>query len=184
MKNAGKKFEETIKKSIETSTQFIIRLQDPPQSFIQSEYSKFSNQNPCDYILYDSQYRILMLLELKSTKYKSMNFQLNIDDKQNKMIKYHQIESLSKYSSYNGVLSGFLFNFRDEKNKIERTYFQNVIDFNKMISLLEKKSFNEIDLLMNNSIRLQGKKLRVNYIWDMKQLILDIRKQKEGMKHE
>lgn len=176
MKNSGKKFEELFKNSVNREKHLLIRIPDPPQSFIKSEYSKFSNENPCDFILYDTDTNLMYLLELKTTKYKSMNFQLNEDDNQHKMIKYHQINSLTKYSKYNGVISGFVFNFRDEEHQIERTYFQNIIDFNNMVNKLDKKSFNEINLLTNNSIKINGNKKRVNYKWDVEKLLKIISK--------
>lgn len=182
MKNPGKKFEDVFKKSINKEKHLLLRIPDPPQSFIKSEYSKFSNENPCDFVLFDTETKLMCLLELKTTKYKSMNFQINKEDKQQKMIKYHQINSLTKFSNYDGVVAGFVFNFRDEDKKLERTYFQRVVDFNKMINNLDKKSFNEMDLLLNNAIKIHGIKKRVNYKWDIEGLLYNI--VKEGMKYE
>ena len=87
------------------------------------------------------------------------------------MIHKHQINGLQEMSKINGVVSGFLFNFRDEKNNIERTYFQNIWDFFEMIEVLEKKSFNEKDLLKYSPIPIVGKKKRVNYSWDMEKFL-------------
>lgn len=182
MKNPGKKFEDVFKKSINKEKHLLLRIPDPPQSFIKSEYSKFSNENPCDFVLFDTDTKLMCLLELKTTKYKSMNFQIDKEDKQQKMIKYHQINSLTNFSHYDGVVAGFIFNFRDEDKKLERTYFQRVVDFNNMINNLDKKSFNEMDLFLNNAIKIHGIKKRVNYKWDIEGLLYNI--VKEGMKHE
>ena len=76
------------------------------------------------------------------------------------MIHKHQINGLQEMSKINGVVSGFLFNFRDEKNNIERTYFQNIWDFFEMIEVLEKKSFNEKDLLKYSPTPIVGKSMR------------------------
>lgn len=83
------------------------------------------------------------------------------------MIHKHQINGLQEMSQINGVVAGFVFNFRNEKEKIETTQFQDVWDFFDMIESLDKKSFNEKDLLNQNPIQIYGKKKRVNYTWDM-----------------
>ena len=167
MKNVGKIFEQTIKSSIPDYC-LLIRLPDPPHSFTQRSDTRFSIKNPCDYICYDSKSKMIYFFELKTTAYKSMSFE-DIDSKesQNKMIHAHQIEGLTKFSKYDGVCAGFFFNFRDEVNNMERTYFQNIIDFNKMCCSINKKSFNELDLIMNNAIKIQGAKKRTRYTWDI-----------------
>lgn len=167
MKNAGKIFEEDIKKSMPDYV-VLIRLNDSPQVFKQSSTTRFTLKTPCDYIAFDTNSKILYFFELKSTKYKSISFE-DIDKKeqQSKMIHKHQILGLKKYSEYNSVKAGFLFNFRDEKNNIERTYFQDIIDFESMCKKINKHSFNEIDLCLNNSVKINGNKKRVRYNWDI-----------------
>ncbi len=83
------------------------------------------------------------------------------------MIHKHQIMALLEYEKYNNVSSGFLFNFRNEKTGSEITYYQSICDFLRMINEINKKSFNEKDLLKYNPIEIIGKKKRVNYLWDI-----------------
>lgn len=91
-----------------------------------------------------------------------------IEGKQSsKMIHKHQITALLNYCKFDNVISGFIFNFRDEEKNIETTYFQSIDDFIAMINSINKKSFNERDLQIHNSKRIKGVKKRVNYIWDL-----------------
>lgn len=170
-KNSGKVFEDSFKKSVPDYC-LLQRLNDSPQAFKQSNLTRFTPNNPCDFFLFDSMSRILYCLELKTTKYKSIAFEdINSDKPQNKMIHKNQIISLTNFSNFNHVIAGFLFNFRDEVNCIERTYFQDITSFNKMCSEINKSSFNEMDLILYNSVKIDGKKKRVNYIWDINKLL-------------
>lgn len=93
---------------------------------------------------------------------------INIEEKQSsKMIHKHQILALLDYFKFDNVISGFIFNFRDEEKSIETTYFQSIDDFVSMVNSINKKSFNERDLLTHNSKKIKGVKKRVNYIWDL-----------------
>lgn len=169
--NAGKKFEDIFKKSI-PSYCMIHRLKDTAQSYNNSKATRFTWNNPCDFFCFDSQSHLLYALELKSTKFKNMSFQKDKDDNQSKMIKYHQIESLRKLSKYDGIIAGFILNFRDEEKGIERTYFQNIKDFEAMCKKINKVSFNEIDLIMNgNAIKITGIKKRINYQWNIDEFL-------------
>ena len=175
MKNVGKIFEESFRKSIPSSS-LLIRLNDAPQAFSKSNLTKFTRRNPCDFILFDCLHKILIPIELKTTKYKSISFEdANGDNNQNKMIHKHQIVGLTEFSKYNCVIPGFLFNFRDEKNNCERCYFQRINDFNTMVESIDKKSFNELDLLTcGNAIKLQGELKRTRYRWDVFKMLDDI----------
>lgn len=174
MQNSGKIFEQQFKKSIPEYC-LLQRLNDTAQSFKKSNFARFTPQNPCDFFLFDSQSHILYCLELKSTKYKSMGFEdVDKDEEQNKMIHKHQIISLTKFSNYDGVVSGFLLNFRDEKNNVERTYFQDIEHFNQMCNSINKHSFNEMDLILNGAIKVNGMRKRLYYIWNIDELLKKI----------
>lgn len=181
MSNVGKRFEQQVKKSCPPYL-LMIRLNDPPQSF--NNTAKFSIKNPCDYIEFDSKHRILVPMEYKTTKLKSMSFEdVNSDEEQNRMIHKHQIVGLTKFSKYDNVAAGFLFCFRDEENDMQRCYWQNVVDFNNMVRQINKKSFNELDLLAKgNPIKVSGEKKRVNYIWDIDGLLNEIYARDEHLK--
>ena len=90
------------------------------------------------------------------------------------MIHKHQIISLEKLDKYEGVISGFIFNFRLENETIEHTYFQSIIDFLKMYNSLNKKSFNEKDLLHYNPIVIEGKKKIKNWSWNLEKFLKEM----------
>ena len=172
MKNVGKVFEERIRISVPTYCLYY-RLPDSPSSFGQdSSKVRFTLHTPFDVMMFDTKDRILYALELKSTKAKSMSFEdSNIKGKQpSKMIHKHQIWGLLDFAKYDCVDAGFLFNFRDEDNNIERTYYQSVNDFIIMCDEIGKKSFNEKDLMNYEVIEVQGIKKRVNYSWNLPSL--------------
>lgn len=172
--NVGKKFEKCFKDSI---PDFCLkyRLKDPPQAQNHTSNSVFSWNNPCDFFMFDTRNREFWCLELKSTKQKYITFEdVYSDDKQSKMISKHQILDLKKLANYDYVNSGFIFNFRDENDNMQRSYYQDINSFMKMCENINKHSFNEIDLIMNGGIKMIGNKLRVNYRWNIGQLIIDV----------
>lgn len=171
MRNSGKKFEEQFKKSVPEHC-LLQRLNDSPQAFKQSGLTRFTPKNPCDFFMYDSLSHNLFALELKSTKNNSVSFDdIAITEKQNKMIHRHQILGLLKFSQYDGVIAGFIFNFRDKKKGTETTYFQNIKDFMNMYKTIKKYSLNINDLKNNNAIEIKGIKKRVNYLWNIKDFL-------------
>ncbi len=171
--NVGKKFEQQFYSSVPEYC-FKYRLKDSSQSFIKEKNSKFSWDNPCDYFLFDTKNRLMYCLELKTTSGKSISFEnINSIENKNKMIHKHQIKSLLKFSSYNNVVSGFIFNFRNEKDNTQRTYFQQVKNFENMCNDIDKQSFNEIDLLMYSGIKIEGEKKRINYHWNIEKFLND-----------
>lgn len=170
MVNTGKIFEQDFKDSVPEKS-LLIRLPDPPQSFEKRSDTRFSHKNPCDYVIFDTVGKKLYCLELKTTKSKSMSFDdITMDKPQGKLIKKHQIESLLKFSKFDDVVAGFVCNFRDEKNDVERTYFIDIKLFISMTNGLDKKSFNEMDLILNKAIRINGKKKITHYRWDVGEL--------------
>ena len=170
-KSVGKIFEEDIKNSIDKERCLLIRLNDQPQSF--EKTARFSLKNPCDYLLFDSSTKLFVPMELKSTKYRSMSFEnIKEENPKNALIHKHQIEGLLEFSKYNGVESGFLLNFRTDEVGMQRTYFIRIDDFINMCEKIEKKSFNEIDLLMiGKAIKLDGDKKRTRYKWCINELL-------------
>ena len=165
-KNVGKQFEKDFSSSLPFYC-YVHRLRDSAQSYNQNKQTSFAWDNECDFFIWDSKHRLFYAIECKTTKYKSMSVQLDEEDKSNKMIKYHQIESLTKISNFDGAIAGLFLNFRDEKNDTERTYFMNIIDFNNMMKNINKVSFNEIDILLNHGIKIDGKRKRVHFGWDL-----------------
>lgn len=162
----GKRFEADIQKSIPTNI-FYYRINDSTGKFSGGTELRFSNLQPCDSFLFDTQKKRLYALELKSTKGSFFSFE-RIDEDVNykKMIHKHQILSLLDFATYENICCGFLFNFR-KKDGTEKTYFQEIHHFINMINTIDKTSFNEKDLLQHHPIEIEGKKLRKYYRWNI-----------------
>lgn len=172
-KNVGKKFEDNWKASVPDDVYFL-RLHDSANSFNQdSSKLRFSMKSPYDCQLFDGKSRTLYCLELKSAAGKSMSFERNKGENKTANIKFHQIESLTKASQYDGIQAGFVMNFRFEDKDTEITYFQSIIDFNRMIKNIDKKSFNIIDLLKFNPIKIEQTKKKVNYTYNIEKFLED-----------
>ena len=172
-KNVGKKFEESWKKSVPEDV-YYLRLHDSANSFNQNSSTlRFSMKSPYDNLLFDGKTRTLYCLELKSAEGKSMSFEREKGDNKTANIKHHQIESLTKASKYNGMVVGLILNFRFEDKDTEMTYFQSITDFNRMIGDLTKKSFNIIDLLKYNPVRIEQTKKKVNYTYNVAKFLED-----------
>lgn len=165
--NFGKRFEEDWVSSV-PSYCYTHRLKDSAQSYNNSKQTQFSWDNECDFFVWNSNTRMFCAFECKSTKFKSMSVQLDKEDKSSKMIKLHQIESLEKISKYGGTISGFMLNFHDENNDNQRTYFIDIRNFNEMVKRINKKSFNELDLLtIGKAVKIQGNKKRTRWYWNL-----------------
>jgi penicillin-binding protein-related factor A (putative recombinase) len=171
--NEGKDFENQIKLSIEKAGYFYHRLKDAAQSFNPSQLSnlRFSSKNPYDCFLYA--YPTLFALELKSTKQTSFSFwRQDFEDKtksQTFLIHKHQIEGLKDASKYDGVIAGLILNFRS----VNHTYFWRIDDFLKCTNALDKKSFNEADVINNNGCVINQTLKKVKYNYDIKQFVLE-----------
>lgn len=165
--NYGKRFEEDISSSVPEYC-YVHRLRDSAQSYNDNEETSFSWDNECDFFIWNSKLHIFCAIECKSTKYKSMSVQSDKKDKSSKMVKMHQVESLEKISKYDGTISGLMLNFRDENNENQRTYFIEINNFVNMMKLIDKKSFNEIDLLsIGNAKKIQGNKKITRWNWNI-----------------
>lgn len=160
-KNVGKLFEEDWSNSVPQDC-FELRLKDSAQSYNENKETKFAWQNPYDYILFNGEK--LFCLELKSTCQKYMSFQTDKNDKSSKIIKWHQIEELTKASKYKNVVAGFILNFRISDDE-QVTYYFSIQDFNKMKSEINKKSFTIIDAVLYGAKRIQGNKKRTRWRW-------------------
>jgi hypothetical protein len=172
VKNTGKNFESIIKSNAPNYLK-VTRIPDPPQSFTQRSDTRFSKKNPYDFECFDSKHRIDYCLELKSVSQKYMSYHTcENDEKENKSanIKWHQIDGLTKASGFDNVVSGFLLNFRLDNGE-QLLYFWSIIDFNKFRNATNKRSFNIMDIFLNNGIKINGEKLRVNYRWNLDEFL-------------
>jgi len=172
--NAGKDFENQFKASVNELI-YYQRINDPAQSFNQTNNLRFSLQNPYDCYMYF--YPSLFTLELKSTEGTSITFYRDdFIDKENKdkkysfMVKKNQIIGLSESAKFKGIISGFILNFR----KTNHTYFIHIADFNNMTKDLIKKSFNEQDVINNNGYIIEQTLKRVKYTYNIQKFISDM----------
>ena len=159
--NAGKQFETDWKNSVNKLPDvWYYRLKDNAASFASGENTRFASHNMCDCLVLDDKSKTLYCLEQKSTKCTSIPLS---------MIRKNQIAELTDASEHN-LIAGFLFNLRTKNND---TYFMRIQEFNKMISEIGKKSFNQKDLSKYNTVRVQSRIKKVNYAYDIKQFIKD-----------
>jgi len=134
--NEGKKFEKNYENAVNDTAYFFLRLKDSAK-WLRGSGATFTPENPCDGIQYAAPF--LWLVELKSTKGSSISFNpARPEEKpQNKttqvMIKAHQVKSLMKFATKNGLIPGFIFNFRERSTKTkhypEETFFVHINDF-------------------------------------------------------
>lgn len=168
-KNTGKNFETIIKSNVPSYLK-VTRIPDPPQSFTQRSDTKYSHKNPYDFEAFDSIHRIQYCWELKSVAQKYMSYQTSKDDDKNAIIKWHQIEGLTKASEYDNVIAGFLLNFRLDNGE-QLLYFFNIKDFNRFRKSANKKSLNIMDVVLYGGIKINGEKLKVNYRWNLDEFL-------------
>lgn len=155
----GKVFEQSFKESVPKDV-FFMRLKDVFSGF-HNENRTFTPPNICDSVMYKSP--TLFLLEFKSTKGTSFSFS-------DKIIKPNQIKELTKASTYEGVVPGFIFNFR----KYNLTYFIHINDFNKFKETCGKQSINEKDA-KDIGILIEQKLKITKYKYDIEKFIEDLK---------
>lgn len=165
--NVGKIFEKSIQKSVPDYA-LMYRLPDAAQSFGGGNL-RFSRKNPFDFILFDSKARTLYALELKTVAGKSISFERTKEE--SREIHYHQIVGLNEWNKYDGIIAGFIIEFR----QIETTIFLEISEFIKLISLIDKKSFNMNDLNDNHIhyLVIEQKKSRTRYTYNIDKFLCD-----------
>lgn len=167
--NTGKKFEQAFKLSV-PKEYLLYRLPDPAQSFSGNSKIRFSLRNPFDYLMWVPDKRALFALELKTVSGKSISFERSKEELGE--IHDYQIDGLNKWSKYDGVVCGFIIEFR----KTEQTIFINIHEFNKLADMIAKKSFS-INDLENNGIEyiiISQTKIRTRYKYDIKAFIDEV----------
>ena len=162
MKNVGKIFESDFIKSIPDYA-WHLRIPDAAQSFAPNPSLRFSRKNPFDFIIWNPNTLTLYTLELKTVKGKSISFEK--EKGESKLIHYHQIKGLSSVDNYDGIVSGFIIEFR----AISKTVFISIKEFNKLISTIGKASINYDDLNKNNVIytEIPQSLLKTHYRYDI-----------------
>ena len=165
MKNTGKKFEDDIKRSV-PDYMMLYRLPDAAQSFGGGNKLRFSRKNPFDFLMWDSRNRTLFALEMKTVSGKSISFERK--DGECGEIHKHQIEGLNEWNQYDGIVCGFIIEFRGT----ETTVFLKIADFNDLIEKITKKSFTMKDIEAHGipHIIIPQQKLRTRYRYDIEYL--------------
>ena len=164
----GKIFENNFEKSAPSYVK-AYRIPDPPQSFNRTNKLRFSRKNPFDYFLWDSKHHLLYALELKTVSGKSINFERTKDEKKSDGIHYHQAMGLQEWNKYEGMVCGFVIEFRGE----EKTVFLGIDDYFELIKYVGKKSFcfRDLDDYDIPYVMIPQKIIRVNYRYDIEPLL-------------
>ena len=158
--NAGKKFENDFKNSVNTDEIFLHRFKDGTTGTVNGQMIRFKNKNLCDFLLFkDGQ---LVLVELKSFLGKSMSFSNIKDtvDEQQTFLYNLRLEAKKK-----NVKAYMILNFRD----LSETYAIDIHNFDEFYKMTNKKSINI------NEVRQLGKQLfqqkkRTNYRYEISDL--------------
>ena len=167
--NKGKQFEESLKKSIPDYA-LLYRLPDPAQSFGGGTKTRFSRHNPFDFLVFSPPTKTLYALEAKTVKGKSISFERNKNE--HGEIHYYQIAGLNEWNKYDGIVCGFIIEFRE----LEITVFINIEEFNQLIENINKKSFNYDDLTSSglSYFIIPQKKKRTKYTYDIDRFLQTI----------
>ena len=152
--NEGKKFEEDFKKSMDKYNIWNYRLRDSSGSWSNSNGSRFTPKNICDYIAYSN--GELYLLELKSHKGTSLPYTAISD---------YQLKGLSNID-YPGIKAYFIINMRDK----EKTYAIEAQKIKKYIETSERKSI-PISFMDDEGVEIKGIKRRTRFEYDVGELL-------------
>ncbi len=170
--NAGKQFEKDVETSAKSNKVFFYRIKDTsiPASF---RATVRVTKNDYDCMMFANHH--LFTLELKSTKDKSISFQESV-------IKQHQIDKLNEANAYEGVISGFIMNFREPENKV---YFIHIEEFLKYQYIAQNqikehtyrsrvnKSSISLAICEEIGIEIKGYKPRTRWHYHLKDFIVE-----------
>ena len=167
--NLGKKFEQDIRAFAIKQGLWVLRIQDSDLSWAGGN-SRFTNPNPCDCLIFESDTRTLFVVEEKSTIHKNITIQT--EPGQAGMIKLHQINALANGATFDGIEGVFFLNFRevDDVGDIldEFTYIINIENFSRFLVETGKKSINKNDVVAYGGILIPQRKSRKYFTYDVK----------------
>lgn len=155
--NSGKRFEQNWKNSIPKDI-FYYRFRDGSSSWGGNDKVRFQQTNICDCLMFDGDY--LYLLELKSTKGKSLPFN---------NIKKHQIDDLLWASEYANTICGLVIEF----SELMECYFIEINQFKTFYDSTNRKSI-PVDYLRKKGIKIDTEKKKINSKFDVKKFINDV----------
>ena len=158
--NAGKKFENDFKNSVNTDEIFLHRFKDGTTGTVNGQMIRFKNKNLCDFLLFKD--GLLVLVELKSFLGKSMPFS-NIKDTVDEQQTF--LYNLRLEARKNNVKAYMILNFRE----LNETYAIDIHNFDEFYKMTNKKS------ISINEVRQLGKQLfqqkkRTNYRYEISDL--------------
>ena len=154
----GKVFENNFQDSCKKQNIFCTRLRDNQLSFTTDEKTP---QQPYDYEIYN--YPYLICCELKATHLPSISFEREKNQKNKKMLHYHQIKGLEKASQHIGVFGLLIFDFQTSGV----TYALQIEKFMQFFNSMDKQSISEKDVIALSPIIVEKKLLRTNYEYDI-----------------
>jgi len=173
----GKRFEENWKDSYKDLPIYYLRLRDAAK-WNRGEKSTFTPENPYDSLQYKIPF--LWLLELKSTKGSSISFipekpyEKPKGTKTTVMLKDHQVRSLMDASKKEGVIAGFIVNFRERvlktKSEPHEVFFIHINDFLKFAKKSKKSTLNREDSV-EIGIAIKSKKKKINYTYEIDRFV-------------
>lgn len=155
--NSGKRFEQNWKNSIPKDV-FYYRFRDGSSSWGGNDKVRFQQTNICDCLMFDGDY--LYLLELKSTKEKSLPFS---------NIKKHQIKDLLWASKYANTICGLVVEF----SELSECYFIEISQFKTFYDTTNRKSL-PLQFCKENGIKIGVEKKKVNSRFDIDRFIDDV----------
>ena len=153
---SGKKFEEDFKNSFSKKL-FIYKLKDAG-GWGKAKETRFTISNMCDYIAFTG--KTLLLLELKSTKGKSIPFD---------RIRKNQYRDLEKETGKENVIPAVVFNFRDTEETI-LVHINTLIEYK---NTTERKSY-PLNWIKDNGVIIGQEKKRTRYKYNIEKLIKDL----------
>lgn len=185
--NLGKKFEQDIRAFAKKQGLWFMRIHDSDLSWAGGN-TKFTNPNPCDCLIFDSDTRTLFMIEQKSTIHKNITIQTS-PEQNGGMIKFQQINALSNNALFEGIEGVLLLNYREvnDTGEIidEHTYFLDIKDFSNFLVETEKKSINRNDVEKYGGVLVPQRKSRKYFTYEVKMAIdnyLQIKKEKRSEK--
>ena len=157
--NPGKVFEKDFKDSVPHDI-FYYRFRDGTANFAggSNDNVRFQQSNICDCMMFSGWW--LFLLELKSTNKSTIPFS---------MIRDSQMIGLLEASKFDGVMAGYIFNYRH----LEKTYFVKAEDIYFFKQATERQSI-PLSFVEENGILIEQTLKKVHYKYDVHKFIIGI----------
>ncbi|PAV30373.1 hypothetical protein CIL05_07840 [Virgibacillus profundi] len=170
--NYGQNFEKDVQQSCKKEKTWFMRIKDVYIPFNLRNRIRTS-RNDYDCLVFNN--KTLFPLELKTTDKKSISMKEEI-------IKAHQVEKLAEANTYEDVIAGFLFNFRNEENS---TFFVPIEEYQRYKNIAQNQLEHSYKAKVNRAsipigickeigVEVLSVKKRVHYHYFIKQLTEDL----------